>query len=485
MGDGFISCIKWALEWAGQKKWKLILAVSLVFISICIMIIEPFIFKIIIDEVLGKHEYEKLIPLLAAAIGVGVTYMLMKYIISILCEQASQHAIFDLKSDLFKRLLPQTNEFYQTHRAGDLITNMTGDIDLIRHFLSWVIPKWAECIFMIVIVLTVFISISPLYALCLFALTPFTVIFAIQLAKNVRPAYTEARNQLSILNTVVQENISGNRVVKAFAREDFEIEKFSKENNEYKARNIRANSIWLKYNPLIESISNLLSIVNLVVGGIMVISGKISLGQLNIFLSLAWALNDPMVLVGFVVNDTQRFLASAEKVMALYYTENKIVDADNANEAETLKGNIVFKNVTLKYGKIKVLDDISFEIKPGEIVGFMGPTGGGKTSLVSLISRFIDVTSGSVSIDNIDVKQYTLQSLRRNIALTMQDVFLFSDTIESNIAYGVPEASMDEVYAAANCADADSFISNMPDGYDTIVGERGTGLSGGQKQRIS
>ncbi len=477
--------IKWTLTWVGKTRWKLILAIILSALSVCAMAVEPFIFRIIIDDVLGKGEYERLLPLLGLAISAGVSFMLMRYFISILCEQASQHAIYELRGSLFDRILAQTPAFFRENRAGDLITIATGDVDLVRHFIAWVIPKWAEVVLMLTVVLTVFLSISPIYTLCLFVLTPLTAFAAINLAKRIRPAYGAAREQLSKLNTVVQENISGNRVVKAFVREDYETRRFSRENEEYKDRNIQANSIWLKYGPIIESVASLLTIVNLVVGGIMVITEQITLGQLNIFLSLSWALNEPMVLVGYVVNDTQRYMASVEKVMGLYYARNSIKDGDEPVAAERLRGDISFKNVTLRYDGSTILDDISLEIKAGETIGFMGPTGGGKTSLVGLIGRSADVSKGAVLVDGINVEKYSLSSLRRNIASTMQEVFLFSDTVESNIAYGVPDAPMETVVRSAVVADADSFIQKMPEGYDTIVGERGTGLSGGQKQRIS
>ena len=263
------------------------------------------------------------------------------------------------------------------------------------------------------------------------------------------------------------------------------MEKFQKENQEYKKRNIDANLIWLKYGPIIDSLSSLITVVNLTVGGVLVCTGSITLGQLTLFLSLAWALNEPMALVGQIVNDTQRFLASIDKVRELYYSKVDIESPAVNRAPEKVKGDITLEDVTLRFGRTVVLDGVNMDIKAGQTIGIMGPTGSGKTMVVNLISRFVDVTSGSVKIDGVDVRQYNLQTLRANIGMTMQDVFLFSDTVESNIVYGVPDAPMETVIQAAKTADADSFIREMPDGYDTIVGERGTGLSGGQKQRIS
>jgi len=477
--------MKWALGWMGKQRWKLWLAIFLNVVSIALMTYEPYIFQEIIDDVVMPQKFDRLLSLLLRAFSVGLFFMALRYFSNILSEQASQNAVYRLRGELFDKLLRQSSDFFRRNRTGDLINKCSSDVDMMRHFLCWVFPKSLEAILMIASVLVVFLSISPVYTLILFSVTPLTCIVAAKLGKTVRPAFSEAREQLSKLNTVVQENISGNRVVKAFVREEFETEKFQKENRAYRDKNIRANYIWLKYGPIIDSISTLLTVLNLVVGGVMVASGYISLGQLNIFLSLAWALNEPMNMIGALVNDAQRFNASVEKVMELYYSKPRIKSPELPRGAEEIHGDISFRSVTLKYGSTVVLDGIDLDIRAGQTIGIMGPTGSGKTSLVSLIPRFIDVTEGAVLIDNINVENYDLQSLRRQIGITMQDVFLFSDTVESNVAYGVPDAPMDHVLRASVAADADSFVRQMPEGYDTIVGERGTGLSGGQKQRIS
>lgn len=477
--------MKWALNWMANHKWKLWLSIVLNFISVALMTYEPFIFKEIIDEVLVPQQYDRLVPLLAFSFLIGALFMSIRFFSNVLAEQASQNAVFRLREQLFDRLLAQASDFFRHNKVGDLLNKSTSDVDMMRHYLCWVFPKSIEAVVLILFVLAVFMSISPVYTLMLFSVTPLTAIVATKLGKKVRPAFSEAREQLSKLNTVVQENISGNRVVKAFVREDFEMEKFTVENKSYRDKNIAANYIWLKYGPIIDSISSLLSVMNLCVGGVMAALGHISLGQLSIFLSLAWALNEPMTMIGALVNDSQRFNASIEKIMELYYAKPSISSPGKSLAPKDVKGNISFRGVTLKYGTNKVLDNISFEIGAGQTIGIMGPTGSGKTTLVSLIPRFVDTTSGSVHVDGINVRDYNLQELRKNVGVTMQDVFLFSDTVESNIAYGVPETSMEDVLKAAKASDTHEFISATEAGYDTIVGERGTGLSGGQKQRIS
>jgi len=476
---------KWALGFMRKKKWLLVLSIALNVLGVVLMTIEPFIFRDITDNILMPQKFDLLVPRLLLALAIGAGFMACRYFANMTAELASQEAVYNLKSELFDKLMRQSTGFYAENRTGDLINKCSGDVEMVNHFLCWVTPKWVEMALMLAFALVVFLSINPLYTLILFGITPLSAYFALTMGKKVRPAFSDARDQLSQLNTVVQENISGNRVVKAFVREKHELDKFQKENQEYKNLQIKANFIWLKYGPMIDSVAIFMSVLNLAVGGIMVCLGNITLGDLTLFLSFAWALNEPMILLGFLMNDTQRFLASGEKIMSLYNADVKIESPETDRSPETVKGDIELRDVTLKYGSVTVLDGINMKIPAGRTVGIMGPTGSGKTSLINLVSRFTDVTRGGVYIDGVNVKEWNLQKLRANIGMTMQDVFLFSDTVESNIAYGVPEAPMETVISAAKTADADSFVSTMPDGYDTIVGERGTGLSGGQKQRIS
>ncbi|MBQ6549805.1 MAG: ABC transporter ATP-binding protein [Lachnospiraceae bacterium] len=477
--------MKWAAQWMGRHRWKLITSIVLNIFGVVLMTYEPYIFKDIVDDVLMPMHFELLIPMLVKAFIVGVAFVTIRYFVSILAEQASQEAVRSIKSALFHKLLGQTSEFYRENTGGDLINKCSGDVEMIAHFLNWILPHSIECLFMLVAALAIFMSINWQYTLILLAVTPFTAVVARKLSKTVRPAFRAAREQLSELNTVVQENIGGNRVVKAFVREDYEMGKFQKENQKYKDLNIKATFLWLKYGPIIESISSLLTVINLTVGGILVCTGSITLGELTLFLSLAWALNEPMNMMGMIVNSTQRFYASVEKIQDLYYSSIAIESPEKDKSPETVQGEIELQDVSLRYGNTPVLDHVSLHLAPGETVGIMGPTGSGKTTLINLIARYVDVSEGKVMVDGVDVRDYNLQKLRKSIGMTMQDVFLFSDTLESNIAYGVPDAPMETVLQAAKAADVSSFVDDMAEGYDTIIGERGTGLSGGQKQRIS
>ena len=477
--------LKWVLLWIRGSRWKLVVAILLNLLSIVFMTGESYTFSYVVDDVLMPQAFEKLPMYLLVASVMTLLYLSSTYFHHVFSEQAGQTGVYNLRSALFGKLLKQTPDFYADNRSGDLINKCSGDVEMVNHFLAYCIPQWVRAGFMLVFALIVFLSISWEYTLILFAVTPLSAIVARKLGEKVHPAFKAAREQLSQLNTVVQENIAGNRVVKAFVREDYEYEKFQKENEEYKRCNIYANMIWLKYGPIIDSLATFITVLNLTVGAVLVVMNKITLGQLTLFLSMAWTLNEPMALLGSLINDTQRFRASVEKIQELYYSDVSLQDPEEVKTPKEARGEIELRNVSLSYGPVKVLRNVNLHINPGETVGIMGPTGSGKTSLINLITRFTDVTEGSVMLDGVDVRDYALRDLRGRIALTMQDVFLFSDTVESNIAYGVPNAPMETVLEAAKIADAHGFITANADGYDMIVGERGTGLSGGQKQRIS
>lgn len=365
------------------------------------------------------------------------------------------------------------------------MARMTGDLEAVRHFIAWGIYMIFENFTILVFALVFMFSIYPPLALAMIAVTPIIGFFAYKLAFTVRPTFSEVRAQFARLNSVVQENISGNRVVKAFAKEDYEIEKFSVQNREFKEKNLLSARVWEKYLPVLDSLAGVLSVVMILVGGFMVIKGSITIGQLVTFNSLIWALNNPMRMAGWLINDVQRFIASAEKVEDLLNVKSKITNDAIRYNVKNFKGVVDFDHVSFSYGDEPVLEDINFKVVPGQTVGIIGPTGAGKSTLVNLLSRFYDTTSGEVRVDGVNVKDWDIHKLREKIAMVMQDIFLYSDTIEGNIAYGNPEDSIESVQFAAKVAEAHEFISELPDGYDTIVGERGVGLSGGQRQRIA
>ncbi|MBR6273555.1 MAG: ABC transporter ATP-binding protein [Lachnospiraceae bacterium] len=434
-----------------------------------------------------KDVFYRLIIMMVGFTLIRVTIV---YLTCMGFERVSQAVLFRVRNSLYDKIQRQDMHFYSTYRTGDLMTRVTGDLDAVRHMIAWVIRMIIEAFALMGATSIYFLIMDWRLALCLLAVTPFIFTIIVLFKAKVKPMHALLREKFANMNTIAQENISGNRVVKAFAREDYEIEQFDECNKDYKETNIATASVWLRYFPYIESFANLLPVILLLVGGTFLIKDPehFTMGEYVAFSGLTWALANPMRQLGNIMNEFQRFSAASNKVMEIYYSEPEIVDAPDAiSHPEKFKGEIEFKNVSFRYsdGKLPVLKDISFTAKPGETVAIMGETGCGKTSLIHLIPRFYEPTGGEVLIDGVNVNRYKLHELRTNIGLATQDVLLYSDSIDGNIAYGDPELSKEKVVKYAKYSAADDFIAKMPEGYDTIVGERGVGLSGGQKQRIS
>ncbi|MBE5873886.1 MAG: ABC transporter ATP-binding protein [Lachnospiraceae bacterium] len=459
-------------------------------------LVVPYITAKIVDTFLtGEKAAENIntqrdlfYQLIIAMVVLTFVRTLIVYLVCFDVEHVSQKVLFRIRTHLFDKIERQDMKFYSTYRTGDLMTRVTGDLDAIRHMIAWVVRSIVESFALFGATTVYFLYMDWRLALSVLAIAPFILIVIVLFKNKVAPRHKALREKLSHLNTAAQENISGNRVVKAFAREEYEIAKFNECNTEYSQTNRKTAMTWLTYYPYIETFANLMPIVLLVVGGLFIINGQLTMGEYVAFTGLIWAIANPMRQLGNIMNEFQRFSAASDKVMEIYYSEPEIVDHPDAIDlTERIKGKVEFKNVSFKYddGNLPVLHDISFVANPGETIAIMGETGCGKTSLIQLIPRFYEPTEGDVLVDDINVKDMKLHQLRKNIGLATQDVLLYSDTIDGNIAFGDPHIKQEEVVKFARYSAASDFIAKMPEGYDTIVGERGVGLSGGQKQRIS
>jgi ATP-binding cassette, subfamily B, multidrug efflux pump len=481
-----MSSLYWVWGYVRHHKLKLFMGLLMALLVSGLNMLNPYFAGKIVDQVIFDNQENLLWKLLALMIGVTLIKTVIRYSYQIMFERLSQDVVFKIRETLYERLQKLDFSFYDRTKTGDIMARMTGDMEAVRHFTAWSIYIIFENVMVLVFAIVFMFTIHPPLALAMLAVTPIIGYLAYRMTFDVKPTFSAIRGQFSKLNSVVQENISGNRVVKAFATEDYEVEKFSIENEEFKEKNLQSAKIWEKYLPVLDSLAGLLTVVMILVGGMMVISKSLTLGELVVFNSLIWALNNPMRMVGWLINDVQRFVASAEKIEELMMVEPEISNLDNDSvKNSSLKGYVEFDHVSFSYGDEKVLHDISFEAKPGETVGIIGATGAGKSTLVNLLTRFYDADEGEVIIDRTGVKEWDVGKLRDSMAMVMQDIFLFSDTIEGNIAYGDPDASLEKVQEAARMAEAHGFISNLPEGYETIVGERGIGLSGGQRQRIA
>lgn len=489
--------IKWVWQnLKGYRKRYIFALISTVFLS-ATMMVNSIIISQIMDTIfapiqMGASVTPALINTLVKLLVMLITWSIIRtsyeYLTIMTYEKCSQGLIYKLRGDLYKNMQRQDMSFYSENRTGDLMTRLTGDMDMIRHTVAWISRMTIDCIILFLSTTIIFFVKDALFATCMLLVTPIIFIITMIFSKKVGPLYVDLREKLSRLNTCAQENIAGNRVVKAFAREKYEAYKFEEKNKEFKESNLKASLLWLKYAPYVDAISQSLSIAVLLVGGLFLINGRITIGTFTLFNSLCWTLANPMRSIGMLLNDLQRFFASSSKIIELY---NSTPDIKNSKKGQQerdksirTKGKIEFSNVCLKLHDTTVLEDINLTINEGETVAIMGSTGCGKTSLINLIPRFNDVSSGKIILDDKEIKDWNLRDLRHSIGMATQEVFLFSDTVDSNIAYGNSKMSEEEVAKYAKIADVD-FITNLSDGFETIIGERGTGLSGGQKQRIA
>lgn len=469
------------------KKYRLAIVIGLVLMTVIVAcaIVNPYISGMIVDDVIQGGAYDLLPKLIGIMLAVTAVRAILRYATQMMFETCSQGVLYRMRDAVYRKLLQEDFAFYNRNRTGDLMSRQTGDMDAIRHFVAFVIYTVYENILMFIFALVMIFMVNVKLALCMMAVLPFCLFTTYLQSKYVKPRFHECRQSFSSLNAFVQENISGNRVVKAFAKEEYEKEKFEKENDKYREAELGAASIWCRFVPIFELLSNLLMVVLILYGGYQAICGEMTLGNLVTVNGYLWMLSNPLRFAGWWVNDVQRFITSVEKIYDTYSKEPDVKKPKKGIKRKEMQGNIEFRNVSYEVEGEDIIHNISFSVEKGQTVGILGSTGAGKSTIMNLLCRFYDVTEGEVLVDGINVKNWDLHDLRDNIGMAMQDVFLFSDTIEGNIAYGKPDCTFEEVKEAAVMSDANLFIKAMPDGYQTIVGERGVGLSGGQKQRIS
>ncbi|MEQ34848.1 ABC transporter ATP-binding protein [Listeria monocytogenes] len=479
--------MKWIWQYVRKYRLLMIGVFILIFIASGISIIYPLLGGKVIDDVVYQNKTNLLIPLLLIMIISTIIRTICRYTYQIMCERIGQNSLFRIREDLYKKLQSLDFDFFNNTRVGDIMARMTGDTDAIRHFVSWVSYNILENVFLFSFAIIIMATIDWKLTLALVIVTPLIAVLTMKMSSKAQPVFYEIRESFSRLNSMVEENISGNRVVKAFAREDFEMKKFHEYNEDFKKRNLDSADVSRTYLPVLDSLAGMLVVITLIFGGYLVIKGQMTLGDLVAFNGFLWMLNGPMRMSGWLINDVQRFIASSFKIQDMMATDAKIpIHAEKP--APSLQGHVEFKNVSFHFEddpNTDVLKNISLKASPGQTIAILGETGAGKSTLVNLICRFYDPTSGEILIDGVDARKWHVRELRNHIATVMQDIFLFSDTIEGNIAFGAPGATMEDVRRMARIADADHFIETMPESYDTIVGERGVGLSGGQKQRIS
>ncbi|XZJ91797.1 ABC transporter ATP-binding protein [Clostridium perfringens] len=444
----------------------------------------PYLQKIFVDDILLGSDKSKLGLFFGVFLGLSLLRGILGYIKEFLFDKFSLNVSKEIRIDLFKKIQSFEFSFFDSTNTGELMSRIGEDVDIVWETISYGLRLLIEGIILFIISVTIMMSMSPsLTIICLVILLPVGVL-AILVNKKFHRNYSKISDKVSDINLMAQQDIAGIRLVKAFAREKYETEKFLKVNKDYYDLNITQARILSNFLPVIDLLTNLTPVAMIIYGGYLVIKGNITMGTLLAFSSYILNLSFCVKNIGGLVNMMSQNRASMDKIFNILKRKPQITSMENSYNPDKVKGEIEFKNVSFRYNEEEVLKKVNLKIPAGSTVAIMGETGCGKSSILSLIGRHYDVSSGEVLIDGVNVKKWNLDSLRENMAVVFQDTFLFSDSIKDNIDFG-GNKSEDEIIEAAKDSCAYDFIKEMPEGFETEVGERGLGLSGGQKQRLA
>ena len=482
------SAFSWVWSYVRKYRFGMAAGLCLSVVVAAMNMVNPLVTGNIVDKVIKGGQHQLLFKLIAIMLCVVVGKSIFRYSYQVIFEHCSQNVILKMREDLYAHIQKLDFSWYDNAPSGNVMTLLTSDLDKVRHFVAWVLYQILENSLIYIFSIITLASINWKLTLAFMVIAPPVLLLVRKFKIHIRPAHMKVRDQFAVLNTRVGENIEGNRVVKAFVREGYETERFEKENEAYKEVSVANADMRVKFLPWIDALCQILPVILIMFGGYLVIQNEMTIGQLVTFNGLMWAFIQPINMFGMLVDNTQNFAASADRLYELWKVDSKIKNPEGVENSEgklKIEGRVEFRNVNFAYNETPVIKDMSFVIEPGTTVGILGPTGSGKSTIANLMCRYYDADSGEVLIDGKNVKDYNLQELRRNVGITMQEAFLFSDTVEGNIAFARPDASFEDVEAAAELARVKEFIGDLTDGYDTIVGERGVGLSGGQKQRIA
>lgn len=449
--------------------------------------VTPQLFRWAIDEGITKTNLKVIFYSAAWMVVAAIARGLFNFGQSFWAEMASQGVVYDLRNQIFSKIQNLSFSYHDRAQTSQLLTRVTSDIEQIRSFLSTSLMQVISGLVTLVTIAIILLLMNWELALITLTVIPMSGWLMVRFLLINSKLFGQIQQQLGNLNTVLQENLFGVRVVKAFVRESAETQRYTTLNNVLLKTNMKTIFAIRNTFPFIFLLSNLVSVVVIGYGGIAVIKDRFSIGELVAFNSYLLLILQPVLLIGFAAPAIAGAAASAQRVYEVVDAKIEIRDRPNAIPFETCGGRITFENVSFRYpgATTEALKGISFETKPKELIAILGMTGSGKSTIINLIPRFYDVTSGAIRIDGRDVRDFSLVSLRSHIGIVFQETTLFSGTIRENITYANPHATMEQVIEVAKTAQIHDFIVSLPDDYETIVGERGVGLSGGQKQRIA
>lgn len=455
-------------------------------LQVALDMLTPQVTKRIVDDVIGEGRMELLTSLLLTILMIGVGRCVFGYAKEFTFDRVSSKIGMDMRRNLFRHIQKLSINYFDKTNTGELMSRVKDDVDNVWGGLNFVWMLLMEVVIHTGIVIYCMLNISVKLSVIPLIAMPTVAFIAVFMEKRLDSVYEDISDENAKLNTVAQENLAGVRTVKAFAREKFEITKFLSHNKRYYELNMRQSKVFVRYQPLIQLITRLIPVVVIIYGGYIKIQGEITLGELAAFTEYANNIIWPMEMIGWLLNSLASAVASNKKIKKIYNEQTTITEKENPVVLPEVKGHVTFDHVSFALDGQDILKDISFDLEEGRTLGIMGATGSGKSSIITLLQRFYDVNEGEIRLDGVPIRDLTLRQLRKSVSPVMQDVFLFSDTINANVKMGSRTTTGDAmVRDALERAQAKDFIEQMDAQYETQIGERGVGLSGGQKQRIS
>lgn len=470
-----------------QFKWRYLLAITALFIAVTLDMFAPRLTRLMVDEVIVGGNLSLFKWIIAGFLGIGIGRCIFQFVKEYTFDSTGNLISVTIRKDLFRHIQSLSADYFDKTNTGELMSRCKDDVDRIWDGLGYVGMLIIEVVYHTVAVLWCMgtinwkLTLIPLVAIILCGSV------AVVMERSLGKVYEEISEENAVLNTVAEENLGGVRTVKSFAREKFEIQKFLSHNKQYYDLNMKQSKVFVRYYPIFSVVTKLLPVLALLFGGHYVVEQTMTLGELSAFVEYSMNIVWPMEMLGWLTNSLSSAVASNKKLKKIFSEKPSVTECETPAVLEEVKGTVTFDHVSFhKADHYEILKDISFEIPAGKTLGIMGATGAGKTSIVQLLQRMYDVTGGSVRIDGVDIRDMTLEQVRTSVGYVMQDVFLFSDTINENIRLGKKhKLKQKDIKHAAWDASAGNFIENLDGEYDTVIGERGVGLSGGQKQRIS
>jgi ABC-type multidrug transport system fused ATPase/permease subunit len=473
-----------------RPYWKILLVIGLVMlVSTGLQLLPPLVQKQIIDRVVEQGTIDRLLRLVLILIGVYALQQFSSFGESYLRHVLGARFIFDLRVRIYQHLQRLSLSFYEQTSTGELMSRVTNDVNALESFVTHGVALTTVDLLRLLGACGILIVLNWKLALWMLAPIPLIVVGLRIFNQKVRPIYRQARDRLGDINAGLQDNLTGIRVIKAFVQETSELEEFRQASDRYRQERVRSIRMWSTVFPMLRFLALLGSALVFGFGAQMTVLGELTVGTLVAFLSYSTSFYEPLRRLTEVDNIFQQAIAAGERIFELLDQTPNIRSEPDATVLEQIEGRVAFEHVNFRYEDEEeeghVLRDVTFDMEPGEVVALVGPSGAGKTSIARLLCRYYDPNDGRVLVDGHDLREVDLHSLRQHVAIVLQDTFLFNTTVRDNLRYGNPDASQEELEAAAEAAYAHEFISQLPDGYNTAIGERGVKLSGGQKQRLA